>query len=92
VGGRDRSKLFQATAAEAWGPLAVREDGAPTALEPGSHQIVARICSVRGACSEVATTVQVAAPTAAAPDESATPRRRALIDLLVDAARKLLKP
>ncbi len=92
VDGRDRSKLFQATTTEAWGPIAVREGDPAAAIETGSHAVVARICSVRGACSEVAATVQVVAPTTAVPDKPAPSRRRAVIDALLEAARWLLKP
>ena len=51
VDGHDRTRLFQVTAVEAWGPL-----GAPPiahndfGLAAGVHHLNARICSARGAC------------------------------------------
>jgi hypothetical protein len=57
VDGHDRTHLFQVNGGEAWGPLAPPD--AESALEPGSHEIAARICSSRGACADVSATVLV---------------------------------
>ena len=90
VDGKDRSALFQMARETAWGPLASERNGGPP-IELGVHEVAARICSVRGACSEISATVTVstsaAATTPVAPD-----RRRTLIDLLLSAAKKLLSP
>lgn len=91
VNGSDRTSLFQATAAEAWGPLGPLNDGAPAIVE-GPHDVIARICSVRGACSEVAATVHVAASRATGNDVKPSEGRRSLVDVLIEAARKLLRP
>ena len=90
VDGDNRTRLFQVTASEAWGPLAVREQSGTPAIAAGAHQVIARICSSRGACTEAAVTVTVA-PSAIATSEDVT-RKRALVDVLVDIARKLLQP
>ena len=90
VDGGDRTAVFQISSSEAWGPLS---PGGDAEISAGGHQVVARICSVRGACAEVKTTIEVAAPAVASPDEPApTRKRRALLELLVEAARKLLNP
>lgn len=93
VDGENRSSLFQISPSEAWGPLAPsRADGAP-AISIGAHHIAARICSTRGACTEVITTVTVAPPaTSATSIDSAADRKRSLVDLILTAARKLLNP
>lgn len=87
VDGRDRTSLFRVTAAEAWGPIA---DDAPP-LAAGPHQVTARICSTRGACAAVgATLIAVADPGGLSPPPQK--RRDWLIDLVLQAARKLLAP
>jgi len=60
VDGHDRTRLFQVTAAEAWGPLT----SAPVApndstIASGIHQLSARVCSARGACGFTAATLTV---------------------------------
>lgn len=89
VDGEDRTDLFQVTAAEAWGPLTTSTGATPT-TEEGSHHIAARICSSRGACSEMSATVAITGmPTSR---DRQTARKRAVVDALVELARKLLKP
>lgn len=92
VDGESRSTLFQVTATEAWGPIVSPVEGGPPAGATGAHRISARICSVRGACSEVAATVNVAQSATAGVAHTATDRKRSVIDLLLAAARKLLEP
>lgn len=94
VDGSDRTALFQVTASEAWGPLATPADpGEASELTPGTHQLTARICSIRGACSAVASAVTVLpAIEAEAPMRPSSTRRKQLIELLIEAARKLLVP
>ena len=97
VDGADRTRLFQVTAGEAWGPLAPPAR-APndSALAPGTYQLTARICSARGACGETAVAVNVAPAsipkTDGATDKIAVSRRQRLIDALLSVARKLLTP
>ncbi len=89
VNGVDRSALFQVAANEAWGSVAPSEE-----LAPGSHQLVARICSARGACASVAGTVTVVSspvPVVSSP-ASARSRKRKLLDALLAAGKKLLTP
>ena len=89
VDGEDRTALFQVAAAEAWGPLA---DGAH-ALAAGAHQVTARICSARGACAAVSATVTIVPPQQAGASTAASgSRRERLIDLVLQAARRLLTP
>lgn len=91
VDGEDRTSLFQLARHEAWGPLARLPD-ANAALALGPHRLAARICSVRGACSEVSATVLVVTSAAAPQTNTAATRRRTLLDVLLAAARKLLTP
>jgi len=58
VDGRDRTRLFQVTPAEAWGPLAAQGEF----LAQGEHTVAARICSSRGACASLVTALAVVAP------------------------------
>ena len=93
VDGQEKTQLFRVVVGEAWGPLA--ESDHPLALGP--HQVTARVCSVRGACSAVsATVIAVADPASAASRRDAAPpaasRRVRLLELVLDAARKLLTP
>jgi hypothetical protein len=61
VDGVDRTALFQVTADEAWGALA-KPGSADSLIALGSHAVLARVCSARGACAEAATTVLVVEP------------------------------
>ena len=91
VDGHDRTRQFQVTATEAWGPLAPEADASP--IEAGAHQLAARICSARGACIELSATVSVVPPTVGgAADEPADSRRRKVLAALLDALRKILAP
>lgn len=93
VDGQVHTRLFQVSAGEAWGPLAPLEEDAPP-LDAGAHQLVARICSSRGACAELSATVSVV-PSAVEGADSGPPRslrRRKLLDALLDAVRKILTP
>jgi hypothetical protein len=91
VDGKDASARFQIARDEAWGSLA-SEPNEPASIALGAHQIAARICSIRGACTEVSATATVVVSATSPPKES-TPadRKRTLIDLLL-AAAKLLSP
>lgn len=106
VDGRDRTPSFQVTGVEAWGSIA----GDPAAqsdsgLALGSHQVSARICSAKGACAVVVSSLTVVpsqlvsaatqpAAEGAAVDSStsASSRRRRVIDAVLAALRKLLSP
>jgi hypothetical protein len=107
VDGRDRTRFFQVTGVEAWGSLASDASGqSDSSLALGTHQISARICSARGACGVIVSSLtvvpsQVASqpplPTAegAAADSagsSASSGRRRVIDAIIAALRKLLSP
>jgi hypothetical protein len=107
VDGRDRTRFFQVTSAEAWGSLAGDAAGqSDSSLALGTHQISARICSARGACgvivssltvvpSQVASQPPLPAAEGAAADSansSASSRRRRVIDAILVALRKLLSP
>lgn len=107
VDGRDRTRSFQVTGAEAWGSLAgdvaAQSD---SSLALGTHQVSARICSARGACGVIVSSLTVvpsqlespsphpAAEGAAADSSgsSASSRRRRVIDAILLALRKLLSP
>jgi hypothetical protein len=95
VDGEDRTALFQvatgAAGGDAWGPLDPPGDDA---LTVGAHQVVARICSTRGACASAASAVIVMPPLVqpaadATPDEPRS-RKRKLLDAVLSAGRKLL--
>lgn len=92
VDGESRSGLFQVTATEAWGPIVSPVEGGQSGSAVGPRQIAARICSVRGACSEIAATVNVIQSAAAGVEHPTPNRKRSVIDLLLAAARKLLEP
>ena len=103
VDGRDRTALFQIAAGQAWGPLGEPSSGASSGtsalVSAGAHQVAARVCSSRGACGDVAVTVTaVASPAATATAEhdaakaGEKSRRGRVLDLVLQAARKLLVP
>jgi hypothetical protein len=93
VDGADRSAAFHVSAGEAWGTLA---DPGDAGFVAGAHQVAARLCSARGACTETTATVMVvpsaAAGTTAPRQESQEHRRKRLIATLLDAVRSLLTP
>ena len=90
VDGKERSAGFQAAHDMVWGALAP-PDEAP-GLSAGAHAIVARICSVRGACGDVSATVMVTVAGAADANAPAPNRKRTVLDLVLAALRKLLLP
>lgn len=104
IDGRDRTRSFQVTSGEAWGSLAgeASATGDPF-LALGTHQLSARICSARGACGVLVTSLtvvpsQLQSPTSnsaaegVAGDSSASSRRRRVVDAVLAALRKLLSP
>lgn len=106
VNGRDRTRFFRVTGAEAWGSLA--GDAAASgdsSLALGTHQVTARICSARGACGVIVSSLtvvpsQLESPSphpaaegrAADSSSSASSRRRRVIDAILAALSKLLSP
>ena len=92
VDGVDRSKLFQTSGFDAWGPLAPGGT-ADTPFAVGAHRIAARICSQRGACAMTQATV-LAVPTAAATPATAPAAGRSIhqriLDAALSAARRIL--
>lgn len=98
VDGVDRTAHFQVTAEEAWGAL-VKPGTADSLIALGPHVVTARLCSVRGACAEAtssvvaveATTSGAAPPNTAAATPTRSTRTR-VIELLLDAVRKLIVP
>jgi hypothetical protein len=96
VDGVNRTPLFQVTADEAWGPL-TKPASTDSLITIGAHAVVARVCSVRGACAETATTVLVvdapnATATSAASQSQSKSTRTRVIELVLDAMRKLIVP
>ena len=83
VDGEDRTKGFQVTAAQAWGPLG---DTPPVGL----HEVTARVCSTRGACA----TAQGSVAVLPAPTSGATPtsKKRKALGALLDFGKRLLLP
>lgn len=92
IDGQDRSALFQVAPTEAWGPMAAPATDQQGALAAGPHQVAARICSVRGLCTEVVAVVNATAPATATAQQATPDRKRSFIDLILAAARKLLVP
>jgi hypothetical protein len=92
VDGVDRSALFQVAPTEAWGPLMSAADGTQPRADLGGHQVAARICTLRGACSDISAVVTVVPPLAAGAAKSPNDKKRSLLALLLAAARKLLAP
>ena len=92
IDGQDRSALFQVAPGEAWGPMSAPAADQQPALTVGPHQVAARICSVRGLCTEVVAVVNATAPATAAAQQTTPDRKRSVIDLILAAARKLLIP
>ena len=96
VDGTDRTALFHTTAVQAWGPLASETQLARGELAAGTHRVVARICSTRGACSAAEATLLVLPgivddAKTVAPDIKRSLLRRAL-GALGQATRKVLIP
>ncbi len=107
VDGRDRTRSFQVTGAEAWGTLAGDATAqGDSSLALGTHQVSARICSARGACGVIVSSLTVVpsqlesqsphpvvgGAAADSASSSASSRRRRVIDAILVALRKLLSP
>lgn len=107
VDGRDRTQFFQVTGVEAWGSLASDAGGQrDSSLALGTHQVSARICSARGACGVIVSSLTIvpsqlesqsphSAAEGAAADSSAnsaSSRRRRVIEAVLAALQKLLRP
>ena len=104
VDGIDRSALFHATREIAVGLLVADSAADSAALAPGIHQLHARVCSLRGVCSDLDASVTVipAEPpaqsdSAAKPDSTAEGGSpvsliRMLLELVLALARKLIAP
>ncbi|NUP57089.1 MAG: hypothetical protein HOQ19_14755 [Gemmatimonadaceae bacterium] len=94
VDGVDRTKLFQTSAADAWGPLApTGATDAPLAM--GAHHVAARVCSIRGACAITEATISVipnAASTAATAPAAGRSIHQRILDAALSAARRILTP
>lgn len=93
VDGTDRTKLFQTSTSDAWGPLVPTSAGDPP-VAAGAHHISARICSARGACTTTQATVSVvpiATPVAATPAAGRSLHQR-ILDAALSAARRILVP
>ena len=90
--GVDVTAAFQLTGLEAWGSMAGSLSSDPL-LGAGSHQLVARICSARGACgtANAAVSIVVAREPALVSGETSTKHGR-IMDLLIRATKKLLLP
>ncbi len=87
VDGVDRTPHFRVTADAAWGLLA-------GAGGRGVHayDVRARVCSVRGACAEISAIVAVVTSLPTNDDTVNKARRGKIIDIALEAARRLLKP
>lgn len=116
VDGEDRTSLLQVGSGEAWGPLArdtttanvkptSTSSGGVPLIAAGVHLVHVRVCSMRGVCSTLDTTVTVAPLETAAPllsrtaaADSVTQQHsghsplRKVLDLVIAGARKLLVP
>jgi hypothetical protein len=86
VDGRDRTGHFRVTADEAWGTIVNGATGI------SAHEVEARVCTVRGVCVRLCTMVTVVSPVPATQAPVSTDRRGRMIDLLLEAARRLLRP
>jgi hypothetical protein len=89
VDGKDRSALFQSARDMAWGPLAPAEE--LSSLSIGSHNVIARVCSIRGICGDASVPVIVTASPVVA-ETPAKNRKRTLMEMLIAAVKKLLEP
>lgn len=94
VDGVDRTKLFQTSGYDAWGPIAPNGATDP-ALAIGLHHVTARICSQRGACALAEATVSVipnAASAAATTPATGRSVHQRILDAALNAARRILTP
>lgn len=83
----DRTSHFRVTSDAAWGTM-VDADG--NGLR--AHSVRARICSIRGVCAEVSANVIVVGESVVQGAKLRRTRREKLIDLFLEAARRLLRP
>jgi hypothetical protein len=70
VDGTDRTRAFQVSAGEAWGPIITSDPTTVTPTTPGStsaHTVAAHVCSGRGVCASTTATVAIAKEPSAAP-------------------------
>ena len=86
VDGRDRTAHFRVTADVAWGTIV---DGA-TGIS--AHEVEARVCTVRGVCVRLSAIVTVESPVVASQPAVNKDRRGKIIDVFLEAARRLLRP
>jgi hypothetical protein len=94
VDGVDRTKLFQTSGYDAWGPLAPN-GAADSPLAIGLHHVTARVCSQRGACALAEAAVSVipnAASAAATAPSAARSIHQRILDAALNAARRILTP
>ena len=87
VDDEDRSGLFRAGASQALGLLAAPPDEPASGLAVGRHEVVARVCTVGGACAEARAEVNTVAEEPHGGD-----RKCSLLELLVSLARKIFNP
>jgi hypothetical protein len=88
---QDKTRLFQMSQGEAWGPLIAPGE----TIVSGQHEVAARICTSHGACGTVKATVIVAAtaPTQIAStktSEKAKDAKNKVWSAVLQAARALL--
>ncbi len=92
--GIDRTGRFQVTADEAWGAL-TQTANTDSAIALGTHAVTARICSIRGACTETTNTITAVEPSTASSAPGTPPQkstRKRVVELVLDAVRKLITP
>jgi hypothetical protein len=90
VDAKDKTNLFDVSATEAWGAIA----SVPSDLSIGNHEIAARICSARGACSSTSSTITISKPLIAAADTTSVKgitKKRRVVNALLSALRTLIK-
>ena len=87
VDGVDRTSHFQVTADAAWGLIA---DGDAAGVR--AHDVRARICSIRGVCVTADAIVSVRGTPKLTQPSLSKDRRGKIIDVLLEMARRLLKP
>ena len=87
VDSTDRTSHFRVTASAAWGTIAAGD-----AAGIRAHDVRARVCSVRGVCANAHAIVPVVGSSVPAKPSLTRERRGKIIDLLLELARRLLKP
>ena len=86
VDGRDRTAHFRVTADVAWGTIVDGTTGI------SAHEVEARVCTVRGVCVRLSAIVTVVSPVVASQPAVNKDRRGKIIDVFLEAARRLLRP